>query len=879
MKKLFSLILILLVGVATGQQTVTSDKIVLLQSGNQANYSNAIKGSSVSVGFTIAGNPTGPTFFTAIVSGCAAQACTPLQGGTYTGSGNATTTISPTVPVNTIYDYFSTVVTWQGGTQVAAVVTYTISSGSASPGQATPAVLAYTSTIPTGTCTAYSEIQLVTPSGQLYTCQNGTWTILVTPGGLVIPNPGAPTVGNLSTAITVSTAFGFDSSQFTSHSSTDLGKMIQDAFANSLATIVGPYVYISPPSTGTTWAMNSDPFSGFSRNGGLVRQLSGTITTDVTIALPNKTSWKGQLKGDSGANGSNSAILASATWRANYPAVFSANNTDLICLSNNSNAIVAGTNVGGVCTAGANTPFTSNLAGYVLYIGLSSLSNPSALTRANMVPVGIVQTFTDNQHISLYRNIANPVTIPALNDGYQYAFIKPLSIIGLPTTIGACPTQSTCIGNQQQFEDVTFNCGDTGAGGTAQHLGGVNLHGQENVWYQRVGFQNCDWGNVDVATTGAQDSGPYSFIIGQGNTTTTIPVGIWQTGYFHGFTGNSTINTRLTQPTNILYVNTINKGAVEFNGIHIESGVDGITCGDLLTWPWVTGGTGCQNSRFIHLSTASTVTNALHIVNATGAASSNLIAEGFGGTATHAIQDDVHSDTLSFAQMGPAWYFSSPVFEDGIKIGLGSSTALTSVSGTSSKLATLNGSTTNNDYAGFDANGNVVDIGGAVAPSSAYYQTGGTSISIGAPATNATKLWGFITPVNTTGVTTINWSIATADNNSGAGHNYGIAILDSTGALIKSTGALPGTTFSPSTGTKSATWSGGGTMTLTAGAKYYIAWTTDCASACAALGGNTQGSFQVGGAGATTSGGVPAGGTPPSDSYNMGNFPGIILHQ
>lgn len=158
-------------------------------------------------------------------------------------------------------------------------------------------------------------------------------------------------------------------------------------------------------------------------------------------------------------------------------------------------------------------------------------------------------------------------------------------------------------------------------------------------------------------------------------------------------------------------------------------------------------------------------------------------------------------------------------------------------------------------------------------------QTGGVTTAITAPSANATKLWGLVPTQTLLNAVNVKWTITTtADNNSGAGHNYGLAVLDANCTLLVSTGALPGTTFSPSTGQKGGTWANSGALTLIAGQKYYLAWTTDCASACAQLGGGSQGSFLIGGAGATTSGGVPAGTTCAVDSPASGNYPGVVLY-
>lgn len=151
--------------------------------------------------------------------------------------------------------------------------------------------------------------------------------------------------------------------------------------------------------------------------------------------------------------------------------------------------------------------------------------------------------------------------------------------------------------------------------------------------------------------------------------------------------------------------------------------------------------------------------------------------------------------------------------------------------------------------------------------------TGNATIAIAGPSQNATKLWGFVPAQNLT-FSVIAYSIVTTADNTA--NLYDIGILDSAGNIVAHSGATAGTSFAPATGARNINMLASGT--LLAGQKYYIAWTTNAAASPASLGGAAQGSFLVGGAGATTSGGVLAAGTPPADSYTIGNYPGITLH-
>lgn len=162
---------------------------------------------------------------------------------------------------------------------------------------------------------------------------------------------------------------------------------------------------------------------------------------------------------------------------------------------------------------------------------------------------------------------------------------------------------------------------------------------------------------------------------------------------------------------------------------------------------------------------------------------------------------------------------------------------------------------------------------GSVVGSGLFLSTGGISVAIAGPAQNATKLWGFV-PLQTVTFTTIGYAIVTTADNTA--NLYDLGILDSSGNIVAHIGATAGTTFSPSTGSKNLALLA--PATIYAGQKYYIAWTTNAAATPANLGGISNSSFLVGGAGATTSGGALSAGTPPADQYSGGNYPGITLH-
>ena len=139
---------------------------------------------------------------------------------------------------------------------------------------------------------------------------------------------------------------------------------------------------------------------------------------------------------------------------------------------------------------------------------------------------------------------------------------------------------------------------------------------------------------------------------------------------------------------------------------------------------------------------------------------------------------------------------------------------------------------------------------------------------------NVTALWGFLLPYSIT-TTQITYDVANADNTA---NNYDIGIYSNGGNLVVDLGPIPGTTFAPSTGFLTLRWSQGST-TLAPG-RYYLGFTTNCATGCvkvAAAGNNI--SFAAGeSAGASTGGALPSTTTPPADSWNAGIQPTVVFH-
>ncbi len=139
---------------------------------------------------------------------------------------------------------------------------------------------------------------------------------------------------------------------------------------------------------------------------------------------------------------------------------------------------------------------------------------------------------------------------------------------------------------------------------------------------------------------------------------------------------------------------------------------------------------------------------------------------------------------------------------------------------------------------------------------------------------NVTTLWGFLLPYNVA-TSEITYDVTTADKTA---NDYDLGIFDNSGKLVLAVGPTAGTTFAAATGFHTLAWTEGST-TLPAG-RYYLALTTNCSTACAAIGATTSYvSFAVNiSAGATTGAALPSMLTPPADAWSTGDQPTVVIH-
>jgi hypothetical protein len=168
-----------------------------------------------------------------------------------------------------------------------------------------------------------------------------------------------------------------------------------------------------------------------------------------------------------------------------------------------------------------------------------------------------------------------------------------------------------------------------------------------------------------------------------------------------------------------------------------------------------------------------------------------------------------------------------------------------------------------------------IKISAAGAAALPFFSTGGQQTgSTQSAGQNINSLWGFLLPYSVT-TTQVTYNVTTADNTANL---YDIGVFNNSGALIEHIGATAGTTFASATGFHSLSWAEG-SKTLAAG-RYYLAFTTNCTSGCAAIGaapGFVSFAINASG-GASTAGALPATLTLPADTWATGNQPTVVVH-
>ena len=155
-----------------------------------------------------------------------------------------------------------------------------------------------------------------------------------------------------------------------------------------------------------------------------------------------------------------------------------------------------------------------------------------------------------------------------------------------------------------------------------------------------------------------------------------------------------------------------------------------------------------------------------------------------------------------------------------------------------------------------------------------FFVTGGARTGTSQLAVqNITKVWGILLPYNVN-TTQVNYDVTTTDNTA---NNYDLGLYDNSGNLMVNIGSTAGSTFAGSKGFHTMSWQQG-SVNLPAG-RYYLGFTTNCASGCAKIAASPSNiSFAVNAsAGGSQSGALPSAITPPGDRWNTGTQPAVVI--
>ncbi len=140
---------------------------------------------------------------------------------------------------------------------------------------------------------------------------------------------------------------------------------------------------------------------------------------------------------------------------------------------------------------------------------------------------------------------------------------------------------------------------------------------------------------------------------------------------------------------------------------------------------------------------------------------------------------------------------------------------------------------------------------------------------------NKASVWGVVLSCNLA-TSQVTYDVTTVDNTT---NTYDIGVVNAAGTVVAHIGTTAGTAFAASLGWKTLNWTASAQLPP---GKYYLALTTSCTTACAALeGGNSGAGLTYAGnivENVTSGGTLPASITVLSDSYTATTIPTFSLH-
>ena len=709
--------------------------------------------------------------------------------------------------------------------------------------------------------------------GTTATFTSGTFSSTVSEAGALLPKTGTATA-----------AQGFNSNPVDWQAS---------AFSSTSASAVAQDFRWQAEPTGNNTASPSGSLNLlFGSNGVAPTETGLSIASNGLVSFASGQTFPGTGSGTVTSVATGAGLTGGPITKTGTISIPAAGVTNSM-LANPSITVQAGSGMsgGGTVALGGTITLTNSapgLGGTVTSVGSGTGLSGGPITSSGTLSLNT--GFTDARYLQLSGGVLSgglTGTTAAFTGGLAAssgAFSGPVSAAGdlLPKTGTATATQgfnSNALDWQASAfsstsasavaQDFQWQAEPTG-NNTASPSGSLNLlFGSNGAAPTETGLSIASNGLISFASGQTFPGGG-----GGGGTVTNVNTGAGLTG--GPITTSGTISIPAAGVTNTMLANpsiTVQAGSglsgggtVALGGtVTLTNTASGGTVTSVNTGAGLTGGPITTNGT-ISIPAAGVTNGMLANPSITVLAGSGLSGGGtvaLGGTVS--LASNLAGTTNGIAYFSsPANLVSTPAPADGqILIGsTGNAPVLgTLTAGQNISITNNPGSVTISAASGSSATLPFFVTGGA--------RTGGTQ----AAGHNLNKVWGVLLPYNVT-TTQVGYDVTTADNTA---NDYDLGIFDNSGNLVANIGPTPGTSFAATKGFHTLPWAQG-SVSLSAG-RYYVAFTTNCASSCALVAASAAYvSFAINlSAGTSQGGALPSTMTPPADIWSTGVQPTVVI--